>query len=127
VTGDIDFAATVSVLFGGGEAGFHTVAETIGHGDEFHVGIGGEGLCGGAGAASAAADEADTQEVACGVFMGAFVAEPGLVGERIMCVTALSGRQVPIQLVQNRRVLLTKARWVLSGDQEGTLMVPWPP
>lgn len=66
--GDLDARCGFCAEFFGdaGERGFEAIFEDVAHGDESGVGVGAEGLDGGAGASTAAADEADA-EIAGGV------------------------------------------------------------
>src|SRR6185312_9260754 len=62
----IDLGCDVLDVLQFGKASFEAIHEGVAHGDEFDVGVGAEGLLGGAGAAAAAADQADAEQVAAG-------------------------------------------------------------
>ena len=65
ILGDVDAGADARALEGG-QALLEPILEGVGHGDELGAAVGGEGLLGRAGAAAAAADQADLDRAAAG-------------------------------------------------------------
>ena len=66
LAGHIDFGGEATVVAQFAEAALDAVGEGVAHGDELDVRVGAEGLAGGAGATTAAADQADFEGIAAG-------------------------------------------------------------